>query len=286
MSEPTRISFEFFPPRSAAQTRRFWRSFGALEPLAPAHVSLTWGALGADSGPSLELLEVLVRETDIPITAHLSCIGRTKGQLRATLDTLESFGVGHVLALRGDAPADVELGRDALRYASELVTLLAEERPHLEISVAGYPEAHPESRDAAADLHWLRHKLERGAARAVTQFFFEPEVYLRWRDRARASGIDKPLVPGILPVHDIDKVKGFAAKCGAAVPARLVERLARARDAESRRALAIEQCLELCRALEREGVDEFHLYTLNRAELAHAVAAELLGDGASRAVAA
>ena len=136
------------------------------------------------------------------------------------------------------------------------------------------------------DLHWLAHKLGEGAARAITQFFFEPEAFLRWRDRARAAGIDAPLVPGILPVHDIERVTGFAAKCGARVPEALVARFSRERDAGARHALAVEQCVELCRALEREGVDAFHLYTLNRSELAHPIAVELLGaDGARRAAA-
>lgn len=272
-----RLSFEFFPPRSAAQSRRFWRTFGALEAFVPDHVSLTWGALGSDSTPSLALLEQLVPNTDIPVVAHLSCIGQTREELCVTLDRLEAIGVERVLALRGDIPDGATLDGDCFRHADELVALLAEERPHLAVSVAAYPETHPDAASADSDLHWLRHKLERGAERAYTQFFFEPETFLRWRDRARAAGIEQPLIPGILPVHDMDKVQAFAAKCGSAVPPGLIERFERVSDPEGRERLAVEACIALCRALEREGVDEFHLYTLNRATLSRAIAAELLG---------
>ena len=281
---PSRLSFEFFPPRSDAQSRRFWRTFGALETLAPDHVSLTWGALGSDSAPSLELLEQLVPDTDIPVVAHLSCIGQTREQLRATLDRLEAIGVERVLALRGDAPDGATLDAGSFRHADELVSLLAEERPHLAVSVAAYPETHPDATSADSDLRWLRHKLERGAGRAYTQFFFEPATFLRWRDRAGAAGIEQPLVPGILPVHDIDKVQAFAGKCGSSVPPGLVERFERIGDAGGRESLAVETCVELCRALEREGVDEFHLYTLNRARLSREIAVELLGREGEKAV--
>ena len=288
MSHPSRLSFEFFPPRSEAQSRRFWRTFGALESLGPDHVSLTWGALGSDSTASLELLALLVRDTAVPVTAHLSCIGQTVEELRATLDELEGLGVRRILALRGDAPDDMTLRPGSCRHASDLVALLADERPHLDVGVAAYPETHPDARDPDDDLRRLRHKLERGAGRAYTQFFFEPEVFLRWRDRARAAGVEQPLVPGILPVHDIDKVRAFAGKCGASVPARLAARFERESDPDARRRLAVEECITLCRHLEREGVDEFHLYTLNQATLARPIAAELLGreGGAEPAVAA
>ena len=286
MSHAPRLSFEFFPPRGDAQSRRFWRTLGALEPLAPSYVSLTWGALGSDSGPSLETLALLDRDTDLDVAAHLSCIGQTAGELRATLDVLEGHGVSRIVALRGDVVDGATVAPTAFRHASELVRLIADERPHLDVGVAAYPETHPEAADLDTDLHWLAHKLGEGADRAITQFFFEPETFLRWRERARAAGVDAPLVPGILPVHDIDRVTGFAAKCGARVPDALVARFSAERDAGARHALAVEQCVELCRALEREGVDEFHLYTLNRSELAHPIAVELLGEGRARRAAA
>ena len=282
MSPTPRLSFEFFPPRSEAQSRRFWRTLGTLEPLAPSYVSLTWGALGSDSQASLDTLALLETDTALDIAAHLSCIGQNAEEVRATLDRLEGLGIGRIVALRGDVPDGRTIAPDAFRHASELVALIAAERPHLDVSVAAYPEKHPEASDAEEDLRWLRHKLDQGAARAITQFFFEPEVYLRWRDRAHALGIDKPLVPGILPVHDIGKVQGFAEKCGASVPRTLIERFEGERDEEARKALAVEQCVELCRTLGREGVEEFHLYTLNQSALSHAVARELLGTEGRR----
>ena len=279
------FSFEFFPPRDAAQSRRFWRTFGALESLAPTHVSLTWGALGSDERVSLETLALLARDTAVPITAHLCCAGRTPETLRETLDAIEAAGVRRVLALRGDAVPDDASARGAFRHAAELVALIASERPHLDVSVAAYPETHPEAPDADTDLRYLAEKLSLGARRAVTQFFFEPAPFLRWRDRARAIGVDQPLVPGILPVHDIDAVARFAAKCGATVPRRLSERFARATDERDRERIAIEECVTLCGTLAREGVDAFHLYTLNRSALSRAVVEALGGSGGVRVAA-
>ena len=207
MSPTTRLSYEFFPPRSEAQSRRFWRTLGALEPLAPHYVSLTWGALGSDSGASLETLALLARDTTLDVAAHLSCVGQTRTELRATLDTLEGFGVGRIVALRGDVVDGRTVAPTACTHASDLVELIAAERPHLDVSVAAYPETHPEAASAEDDVRHLGHKLDAGADRAITQFFFEPDTYLRWRDRTRAAGITKPLVPGILPVHDIAKVQ-------------------------------------------------------------------------------
>jgi len=285
MSQPSLLSFEFFPPRSEAQSRRFWRTLGALEPLAPDYISLTWGALGSDSRASLETLALLARDTTLDVAAHLSCIGQTRTDLRTTLDTLESFGIRRIVALRGDVAAGNTLVPATCRHASDLVELIAAERPHLDVSVAAYPEVHPEARDEGTDLQWLERKLEAGAARAITQFFFEPGTYLRWRDRAVRTGIEKPLVPGILPIHDIDKVCSFATKCGAAVPDTLRERFDRRHDEASRRAMAIEHAVELCRALECEGVEAFHLYTLNQSTLAHPIACELMGIDGVRAAA-
>jgi len=281
MSTCPRLSFEFFPPRDEAQSRRFWRTVGALEPLAPSYVSLTWGALGSDSRASLDALALLDRDTSFEVAAHLSCIGQTADELRATLDTLEGLGISRIVALRGDAPDARAAAPDAFRHASELVSLIATERPHLDISVAAYPETHPEAPSSDDDLHWLARKLERGASRAITQFFFEPETFLRWRDRAVRAGIDKPLVPGILPVHDIGRVQRFASRCGASVPPALIARFERAASEAERRSLAVEQCIELCRALGREGVEELHLYTLNQSSPTHAIASELLGTTAS-----
>lgn len=322
MSAGNRFSFEFFPPRDGAQSRRFWRCFDALEPLGPSHVSVTWGASGTDSEASLELLRRLTSESDVPITAHLCCAGQSRDQLRSTLDTLEGFGIQRVLALRGDAKSDDAKGDSAksggakdgqstdvragdvgakghgahgnaqsagdgatvCRHASDLVTLIARERAHLEVSVAAYPDVHPEADSATVDLHWLKHKFDCGASRAVTQFFFDADVFLRLRDRIVGMGVDGSLVPGILPIHDINAVQRFASRCGTPVPASLIERFGQADDPASSRELAVEESVRLCQRLAQEGVRDFHLYTLNRADLSGAVVREMAGK--SEAVAA
>jgi len=279
MTSPT-ISFEFFPPRTDVQARRFWRTLGCLETLSPSWVSVTYGALGSASQASLDVVGALGKDTSVPVAAHLTCGGQTAEELNKVLDELEGLGIKRIVALRGDSAAEAEQSQSGpvLQHASELVELLAA-RPHIDVSVAAYPEVHPEADNAESDLYWLKTKLDAGASRALTQFFFEADVFLRWRDRAARYGIDKPLVPGILPIHDIEKVVDFSGRCGAHVPASIVKRFNAATDPQSRRSLAIEQCVELCRQLRKEGVNDFHLYTLNQSDLAYAVSRELCGQG-------
>jgi len=269
------LSFEFFPPRSEAQQRRFWHTLGCLETLKPSYISMTWGALGSASQASLDILEPLVNETTVPVTAHLSCAGQTPASMLQNISTLEQLGITRFLALRGDLGADKPV-TGALTHASDLVTLLAEGGKR-DISVAAYPEAHPESASSTDDIHWLKHKLQAGAQCAITQFFFEAETFLRFRDKAESAGISQTLVPGILPIHDIAKVQSFSDKCGASVPATLLQRFEKATTEASRAAVAIEQSVELCNELRSEGVDDFHIYTLNQAPLSYAVSCELMG---------
>lgn len=277
-----KISFEFFPPKSAAQERRFWRTFGALEALEPEYVSVTWGALGAASAASLAVLEPLSRETRVPVAAHLTCAGQTSGELHDILDQLAALGISRIVALRGDPSAQREEAArtraDTFGHATDLVELIAL-RGGFEISVSAYPETHPEAIDSGSDLHWLNRKFELGATRAITQFFFEAETFLRFRDRAVAEGIDGALVPGLLPVHDVDKVAGFARQCGASVPERLHERFSHAKTADERIEMAVDQCAGLCDELVREGVDELHLYTLNQSTLARRIVERIQGSG-------
>jgi len=274
-----RLSFEFFPPKSERQRARFWRAFGALEHLTPDFVSVTWGAQGSDSEASVALLEELVAETSVPVLAHLTCAGQTRIEVLRTLDRLEQLGISRILALRGDdMPSYASPG--TLRHATDLLEIIVE-RGGFQTSVSAYPEVHPEARSAADDLHWLRRKAELGATRAITQFFFEPEPFLRLRDALGDGAQKMALVPGILPVHDIDAVVSFAAKCGSRVPGWLRERFAGVDDAAIRRRIAVEQATALCEALVREGVEQLHLYTLNRAGLAGEVA-QRLGRGPGR----
>jgi methylenetetrahydrofolate reductase (NADPH) len=274
------LSFEFFPPRSDAQQRRFWHTLGCLETLNPSYLSMTWGALGSASQASLDILEPLLKETKVPVTAHLSCAGQTSESMLNNISTLEQLGITRFLALRGDLGTD-KPAIGALTHASDLVTLLAESGKR-DISVAAYPEAHPESASSSDDIHWLKHKLDAGAQRAITQFFFEAETFLRFRDRAQAAGITQTLVPGILPIHDIAKVQSFSAKCGASVSTSLVQRFEKAITESSKAAAAIEHSVELCNELRREGVRDFHIYTLNQAPLSYALSCGLMGK--SRAV--
>ncbi|MGQ7848674.1 methylenetetrahydrofolate reductase [Granulosicoccus sp. 3-233] len=292
------LSFEFFPPRSEAQQRRFWQTLGCLQTLNPAYISMTWGALGSTSQASLDVLEHLVKDATVPVTAHLSCSGQTEAQMSVMIEQLRALGITRFLALRGDNSAtetdaaanagnvaNTTLGTGAgtqaggeptLAHASDLVRLLARDTSR-DITVAAYPEVHPEAPSADADLFRLKEKLDAGASRAITQFFFEADTFLRFRDRAVGIGIQQTLVPGILPIHDIQKVADFGSRCGATVPDHLFTRFAKADSAESRRSAAVEQCVEMCQRLRREGVSEFHLYTLNQAPLAYKVSRELMG---------
>lgn len=236
---------------------------------------MTWGALGTNSKASMDVLEALATDAKVPVTSHLTCVGQTAQSVRETIAKLESMGIHRFLALRGDAQkAQMQAG--GLEHASELVTILAEKSDR-EITVAAYPEKHPESADKASDLRWLKHKLDAGASKAITQFFFEADTFLRFRDQAVKAGIHQPLVPGILPIHDIAKVQQFSAQCGATVPQALVERFEKVLQAESRNQLAVEQSTKLCQALQREGVNEFHIYTLNQAGLSFSLAQALCG---------
>jgi len=274
-----KLSYEFFPPRNDAQQRRFWHTLGCLQTLNPSYISMTWGALGSNSQASVDVLTHLMKLGDIPVTAHLTCAGQTESQMRKTIAQLGAMGITDFLALRGDAGADATLpvdGEPTLQHASDLVSLLAEGTGR-DISVAAYPEAHPESRSVDTDLTWLAHKVNAGATKAITQFFFDPATFLRFRDNAVAKGVSATLVPGILPIHDIQKVQDFSNKCGATVPAALVEHFNKATTVKDRRDAAVEQCVKLCNTLAGEGVDEFHLYTLNQSTLSYAVGCELSG---------
>ena len=275
MKKPA-ISFEFFPPRSPIQERRFWSCFGALQTLEPEYVSMTWGALGTSSQASIDVLEGLTADSKVPLAAHLTCVGHTEESMRKTIDMLEGLGVKRFVALRGDQP-ERRTDPDLLQHASDLVKILAED-PARDISVAAYPEAHPESDDPQQDLHWLKHKLDQGAQRAITQFFFEAETFLRFRDRAVSAGVTQTLVPGILPVHDIAKVQEFSGKCGAHVSDALVQRFSKAQDAIAMQDCAVEHSAELIDSLHREGVEHFHLYTLNQAALSYRICKALDGS--------
>ena len=276
-----KISFEFFPPRSETQQRRFWSTLGCLQTLDPEYISMTWGALGTTSQPSVDVLEALKSDALVPVAAHLTCVGHTEKSMRETIKGLEGQGIRRFVALRGDQPKGTD-ATGCLQHASDLVAILAED-PLRDISVAAYPEAHPESASTHDDLQWLKHKLDQGAHRAITQFFFTADTFLRFRDKAEAAGIEQTLVPGILPIHDITKVQEFSKQCGAQVPDGLIEKFSKARNSKAAQDCAVEHCVELIQKLTSEGVEDVHLYTLNQSTLCYRVCTEL-GERVSSAV--
>jgi methylenetetrahydrofolate reductase (NADPH) len=268
------VSFEFFPPADAAMEATLWSSLERLAPLAPRFVSVTYGADGSTRERTHSLVTRIQQRTPLTGAAHLTCVGAPREEIIAIARTYWREGVRHLVALRGDPPHGQ--GRfcphpHGFAGAAELVAALREVAP-FDISVAAYPEVHPEAVSPAADLDNLRRKLAAGASRAITQFFYDSEVFLRFRDRCAAAGIDAPLVPGILPITRFPQVLRFAQACGASVPPWLHQRFAGLEDdAETRRLIAASVAIEQVQALTRHGVHEFHFYTLNRAELTYAI---------------
>ncbi|HEX4648016.1 MAG TPA: methylenetetrahydrofolate reductase [Steroidobacteraceae bacterium] len=272
---PIHVTFEFFPPADAAMEATLWKSIERLAPLAPRFVSVTYGADGSTRERTHHMVTRIQRETPLTGAPHLTCVAASRTRV---LDIARGYwdeGIRHLVALRGDPPQG-EGGRphphtEGFRYASELVAALATLAP-FDISVAAYPEVHPEARSAAADLDNLRRKVDAGATRAITQFFFDTAVFLRFRDRCAAAGVHAPLVPGILPITRFPQVLRFAGRCGTSIPNWLHERFAGLDDDhETRRLIAASVAIEQVEALRRHGVREFHFYTLNRAELTYAI---------------
>jgi methylenetetrahydrofolate reductase (NADPH) len=269
-----RVSFEFFPPGDAAMEATLWQSIERLAPLAPRFVSVTYGADGSTRERTHNVVTRIQRETALTGAPHLTCIGAARAEILEIARGYWEQGVRHLVALRGDLPHGTTAYQPhpgGFAYACDLVTGLRRLAP-FDISVAAYPEVHPEAPSAAADLESLRRKIDAGASRAITQFFFDTEVFLRFRDRCAQAGIHAPIVPGILPITRFPQVLRFAARCRASVPAWLHERFAGLDDDhETRRLLAASVAIEQVEALRRHGVRDFHFYTLNRAELSYAI---------------
>ena len=273
-SSSIRVSFEFFPPADAAMETTLWQSVQRLAPLSPRFVSVTYGADGSTRDRTHQLVSRIQRETSLTGAPHLTCVGATREEVLEVARQYFREGIRHIVALRGDAPQGVtqyEPHPDGYAYASDLVAGLRSVAD-FDISVAAYPETHPEAPSAEADLDNLRKKVDAGASRAITQFFFDTDDYLRFRDRCVASGIHVSIVPGILPITRFPQVTRFAARCGAKIPNWLAERFAGLDDdPETRRLIAANVAIEQVSRLRHHGVDEFHFYTLNRAELTYAI---------------
>jgi methylenetetrahydrofolate reductase (NADPH) len=268
------VSFEFFPPADAAMEGTLWQSIERLAPLAPRFVSVTYGADGSTRERTHNVVTRIQGETTLTGAPHLTCIGAPRSEILEIARGYWDQGVRHLVALRGDLPhgtAAYQPHPGGFAYACDLVAGLSRLAP-FDISVAAYPEVHPEARSAEADLENLRRKIDAGASRAITQFFFDTDVFLRFRDRCAQAGISAPIVPGILPITRFPQVLRFAARCGASVPDWLHERFTGLdEDHETRRLLAASVAIEQVEALKRHGVRDFHFYTLNRAELTYAI---------------
>ena len=268
------VSFEFFPPKTEKMEEILWASVKRLEPLGPRFVSVTYGAAGSTRERTHATVARILRETSLVPAAHLTCVGSSRAEVDEVARGYWQAGVRHIVALRGDPPAGAdgyEPHPEGYAYAADLVSGL-KRVGDFEISVAAFPETHPEAASPAADLDNLKRKIDAGASRAITQYFFDAEIYLDFVARARKAGITVPIVPGILPVTNFAQVVKFSAMCGATVPdwlARLFEGLDG--DTETRKLVAATVAAEQCRALRAAGFNEFHFYTLNLADLSYAI---------------
>ena len=268
------VSFEFFPPKTDASLAALWDCVTRLAPLKPRFVSVTYGAGGTTRERTHDIVVRIARETDIKPAAHLTCVAATRSEINSVAERYWEAGIRHLVALRGDAPEGT--GRylphpGGYAYASDLVTGL-KAIADFEISVAAYPEPHPEALSAQADLDNLKRKVDAGANRAITNFFVDIDHYLRFRDRAVAAGISVPIVPGIMPVTNFAGFCRFSQKCGTEVPAWMADLFTGLdQDPETRKLVAATVAAEQCRALAGAGVSEFHFYTLNRADLSYAI---------------
>lgn len=276
------VSFEFFPPSSEKMARTLWRSIERLAPLAPRFVSVTYGADGSTRERTHAVVRRILDETSLTAAPHLTCIGASRGEIDDIARRYWDEGIRHLVALRGDLPQNGGQNADqhaegytphpdGYAYAADLVAGL-KRVADFDISVAAYPEVHPEAPTAAFDLDNLKRKLDAGASRAITQFFFTVEDYLRLRERCASAGIEASIVPGILPITRFPQLERFAKRCGASVPEWLRERFdGLDDDADTRQMIAASVAIEQVRTLQRHGVGEFHFYTLNRAELTYAI---------------
>jgi methylenetetrahydrofolate reductase (NADPH) len=276
------LSFEFFPPRTEALEQQLWTCINRLAPLTPRFVSVTYGAGGTTQARTHATVARIVRETSLVPAAHLTCIGATQHEVNEVAQRYWDAGVRHIVALRGDPPPGqaYQPHPGGYRYASDLVAGLRKVAD-FEVSVAAYPEVHPGASSPVADLENLKRKLDAGATRAITQYFFDTSTYLRFLDLCLAAGIKAPIVPGIMPVSNYAQAVKFSAMCGASVPnwmGRLFEGIED--DPETRRMVGMMIAAEQVRLLQANGVDEFHFYTLNRPDLTYAIA-HVLGVRAS-----
>jgi len=271
-----RVSFEFFPPKSEQMEETLWRSIERLAPLSPAFVSVTYGAGGSTRERTHGTVKRILAETSLRPAAHLTCVGASLAEVDAVVDGYVDLGVRHIVALRGDPLAGLGTPyiphAEGYHRAADLVAGIKRRHPSVEVSVSAYVERHPESRDWIAEIDNLRRKVDAGADRIITQFFFDNDLFDRFRERTAAAGISIPIVPGIVPVLNFSQTAKFAAKVGATVPAWLAARFEGLEgDAVTRQLVAAAVCAEQVLDLVDRGVTSFHFYTMNRADLVYAI---------------
>ncbi|MGW8705370.1 methylenetetrahydrofolate reductase [NAD(P)H] [Brevundimonas sp. NPDC055814] len=284
------VSFEFFPPKTDAAEANLWSAIRRLEPLNPAFVSVTYGAGGSTRERTHRTVQRIISETTLRPAAHLTCVEASRAEVDEVIEGYKAIGVDHIVALRGDPPGSAGIGgaytprADGYANATELTAALSR-IGGFEVTVGAYPEKHPESPSIDHDIEVLKAKVDAGATRAVTQFFFDIEAFLRFRDRVRAAGVTIPLIPGVMPVSNFAGLKRMTAACGAALPDWLAGHFdGLDDDPETRKLLAASIAAETCARLQEEGFSDFHFYTLNRAELVYAIC-RVLGVRETKAVA-
>ena len=275
-TRPT-VSFEFFPPQTLEASFRLWETVQALAPLKPGFVSVTYGAGGTTRKLTHDAVTTIGKNYGLNVAAHLTCVDATRAETLEIIETYAQAGVTEIVALRGDPPkgaAGFQAHSEGFASSVELIEALARDG-RFTIRCGAYPEPHPEAADTLADVRWLKRKTDAGASSAITQFFFEAETFLRFRDACAAEGISARLIPGILPIQSWKGARAFAQRCGAQIPAWVEERFAAAIADGREQELSVEICAELCSRLMAEGVEDLHFYTLNRPQLTQAVCARL-----------
>ncbi len=267
------LSFEFFPAKTSAGSESFNRCVESLAPLSPAFVSVTYGAGGSTQERTLGAIADIRDRTGLATAGHLTCVGKSRAEVHEVIDAYEALGVEHIVALRGDPPEGSDDGRhgDGFRDAADLVAGIRN-RSDMTISVAAYPEVHPRAASPGADMDNLKRKFDAGATQAITQFFFEPDTFMRFHDRARSAGIAAPIVAGIMPITSFSGIKNFAARCGTDVPDSLIHLFdGLDEQPEVRQLVAATVAAEQCRLLIERGINTFHFYTMNKPELTTAI---------------
>lgn len=264
-----RISFEFFPPQTLDASFKLWETVQMLAPLKPEFVSVTYGAGGTTRKLTHEAVTTIGRNTGLRVAAHLTCVDATKAETLEIAEAYAAAGVTDIVALRGDAPKGADRFTphpEGFAHSVELIEALAD-TGKFTLRVGAYPEPHPDAADTLQDVRWLKRKLEAGASAALTQFFFEADTFLRFRDLCAKEGITAPIIPGILPIENFAGVRKFAARCGAKVPQWLDDAFAVAKRDGREDLLSVALATELCDTLISEGVEDLHFYTLNRPHL-------------------